>query len=66
MIGAIPCKWRIMMAKKKEVEKQYSVTEVAAIKRKPYHKIIREINKGQYPNAYKVGHGWVIPAKDVK
>lgn len=51
------------MTKKKT---EYSVTEVAKREGLPYHKIIRLIKKGRYPNAYKVGHGWVIPAKDVK
>lgn len=51
-----------MPRKKKE---HYSVTEVADREKLPYHKIIRLIKKGKYPNAYKVGHGWVIPAGDV-
>lgn len=50
------------MAKKKE---HYSITEVAKKKNLPYHKVIRALKKGKYPNAYKVGHGWVIPAKDL-
>ena len=44
----------------------YSVTEVAKLENKPYYTIIRKIKKGHYPNAFKVGHGWVIPAGDLK
>lgn len=47
------------------MKKEYSVTEISKLKKKPYHKVIRELKKGVYPNARKVGHGWVIPAKDV-
>ena len=48
--------------KKKE---HYSVTELADKIGLPYYTVIRQIKRGYYPNAYKVGHGWVIPAKDV-
>ena len=54
-----------MTKPKKSTKTEFSVTEVAKLKEKPYHKIIREIKRGGFPNAYKVGHGWVIPAKDV-
>lgn len=52
------------MPKKKKTE--YSATEIAKLKKIPYYTVIRRIKKGHYPNAYKVGHGWVIPAKDIK
>lgn len=44
----------------------YSITELAKKEGVPYYTMIRRVKKGHYPNAYKVGHGWVIPAKDVK
>lgn len=47
-------------------QKVYSVTEVAKLTKVPYYTVIRKIKKGHYPNAFKVGHGWVIPAKDIK
>ena len=47
-------------------KKHYSVTEVAEKLNKPYYTIIRMIKKNKFPNAFKVGYGWVIPAKDVK
>lgn len=50
---------------KKKQEKYYSISELAKKEDIPYHTMIRRVKKGYYPNAYKVGHGWVIPAKDV-
>lgn len=48
------------------MKKNYSVTEIAKKEKLPYYTVIRKLKKGHYPNAYKVGHGWVIPSKDVK
>jgi len=47
-------------------ETYYSITELANKEGVPYYTMIRRVKKGYYPNAYKVGHGWVIPAGDVK
>lgn len=47
-------------------EKAYSITELSQILKLPYYTVIRQVKKGKYPNAYKVGHGWVVPAKDIK
>lgn len=47
-------------------KKNYSVTEISKKTKIPYYTVIRKIKKGHYPNAFKVGHGWVIPAEDVK
>ena len=49
-----------------EKKTEYSVTEVAEKTGIPYYTVIRDIKRGKYPNARKVGHGWIIPAEDVK
>lgn len=50
----------------KQKKTNYSVTEIADKTGLPYYTVIRKIKKGHYPNAFKVGHGWVIPAGDVE
>lgn len=47
-------------------EKSYSVTELAKKLELPYYTTLRKVKKGHFPGAFKVGHGWVIPAKGIK
>lgn len=46
-------------------KQEYSVTEIAKNKNIEYWRAMRMLKKGCFPNAYKVGHGWVIPAGDI-
>lgn len=55
-----------MKKKQRKNPNEWSVTEVAKECKTKYYKVIRAINKGWFPNARKVGWGWVLTDADVK
>lgn len=46
--------------------KDLSAGEIAVRMKEPYFRIIRRIKRNEFPNARKVGWGWVIPEQDLK
>lgn len=41
--------------------KEINLAQLAKKLNKPYNKVRRDLIKGKFPGARKVGHGWVIP-----